>query len=217
MAPETGTAPRRTRLGVLGGTFDPIHRGHLAMAQAAREAHRLDRVVLVPAGSPPHKRRELTPFHHRLAMAEIAARCQPALSVSDLEGRRGGISFTVDSLSELSRREPDAELFFIIGEDSIPELPQWRELGRILSLARMVAVNRPGPRQSFNSLLFAELPPEALARAERDRVQMEPVDIASRQVRQAIASGRPIDHLLPPGVGDYIRLHGLYTKKEDQP
>jgi len=175
------------------------------------ERHCLKRVLLVPAANPPHKPvDDLAPFHHRLAMARLAARGIPGVEVSDIEGRRGGVSYTVDTLAELARAHPGAEMFFIIGEDSIPELPSWKELPRILALARVAAVNRPGPRRAFHSLDFPGVPPPLLLRCEGDRVEMPPVAIASRDVRRATARGEPFDHLLPAGVGDYIRRHGLY-------
>ncbi len=207
--PEKKRAPR-ARLGVLGGTFDPIHRGHIEAAHAVLAARRLSRVLLVPAAAPPHKRGDLTGARHRLAMARIAARADPAIEASDIEVRRGGISFTVDTLEGLARAHPRTELYFIIGEDTIPELPLWKDLGRIFELARIVAVNRPGPRRRFDPGIFPRVPREVLERCERDRVEMEPVPIASREIRRAILAGKPFDHLLPSGVGDYIRRNGLY-------
>jgi len=206
---ENQEAP--VRLGVLGGTFDPIHLGHMAMARAALSARGLSRVLLMVASIPPHKRTgELAPGEHRLEMARIAVGGEPQIEVSDLEIRRGGISFTVDTLSELARSHPGGELFFIVGEDTIPELPLWKDLDRLLELARIVALNRPGSREHFEPRRFPAVSGEILLRCERDRVEMEPVPIASREIRRAIQEGRPFDHLLPPGVGEYIRAHGLY-------
>jgi nicotinate-nucleotide adenylyltransferase len=204
----------RTAVGILGGTFDPIHLGHLAMARAVREAHGLEKVLLVPAATPPHKRGDLTPFHHRLAMVERAIRGEEGLAACDLEGRRGGISFTVDTLADLARAHPDWDLHFIIGEDSIPELPLWKDLPRILALARVVAVNRSGPRRTFDPLSFPGVDPRTLERCERDRVEMPPVDIASREVRRAAAAGQPFERWLPAGVAEYIRSHRLYGHQE---
>jgi len=195
---------------VLGGTFDPIHNGHLAMARAAREALDLERVLLVPAGMPPHKQGEITPFADRLEMVRLAASGTPWLEVSDLEGRRGGISYTVDTLRELAVAHPRAALFFIIGEDTIPELRLWRDLPGILDRARIAAVSRPGPRRSYGPLLFPGIAPEKLEALERDRIEMAPVPVASREVRRAVARGESIDQLVPPAVAGYIRERGLY-------
>ena len=204
------------RLGVLGGTFDPIHLGHLAMARAALAAHSLSRVLLVPAASPPHKHRELTDPRHRLEMARNSARADPRLEVSDIEVRRGGISYTVDTLQELLKDHPRSEIFFILGEDSIPELPLWKDAGRIFEIARIVAVNRPGPRHRFDPATFPTVAEEVLRRCEGDRVEMAPVPIASRDIRGAIPAGKPFEHLLPPGVGEYIRRHGLYGYRKEK-
>ena len=202
--------PALERLGVLGGTFDPIHLGHLAVARAARAAHSLSRVLLIPADTPPHKRGDLTPAEHRLAMVRLAAASEPDLEASAMEIARGGVSYSVDTLAQLALEAPGAEVFFIIGEDTVAELPSWKDSPRLFDLARIVAVNRPGPRLSFDRARFPRVPPEALERCERDRVRMEPMDLASRDIRRMIAAGEPFEKLLPPGVAEYIRKHRLY-------
>ena len=131
------------KLGVLGGSFNPIHNGHLAMAEAVREAHALDLVLFVPAGRPPHKQEDLAPAEDRYRMVVLAIEWREGFAASDLETSRPGPSYTVETLQELHRRNPGAEIFFIMGEDSISEFPGWREPERILELARVVAVNRP--------------------------------------------------------------------------
>jgi len=186
------------------------------MAQAAREAHGLERVVFVPAYSPPHKREGLSEYRHRLAMAELAARSLPGAQVSDCERRRGGVSYTADTLRQLAGESPGAVLFFIIGEDSIAELPQWKDLPGILSVARIVAVNRPGQHRRFEPRAFPGIPPDVLARCEEDRVEMEPVPVASRDLRAKLAAGENCDSSLPVGVGDYIRTHGLYGTSSNE-
>jgi nicotinate-nucleotide adenylyltransferase len=195
---------------VLGGTFDPIHLGHLGVARAARAAHALSRVLLIPAATPPHKRGDLTAAEDRLAMVRIAAATEPGLEASAIEIARGGVSYTVDTLSELARGTPCAEIFFIIGEDTVAELPSWKDSSRLFELSRIVAVNRPGPRIRFDRARFPDVPPEVLERCERDRVQMKPLDIASREIRRMIAEGEPFEQLVPPGVAEYIRKHRLY-------
>ena len=201
---------RSDRLGVLGGTFDPVHMGHLAIARAALEAHALSRILLMPAARPPHKDGGIAPAADRLEMVRIACAGDPHLEASDLEVRRGGISFTVETLAALAARHRGAELFFILGEDTVLELPGWRESARILSLARIVAVHREGPRHRFDAALYPGIPPEVLEQCEKDRVEMEPVPIASRDIRKAIAKGDPFDRWLPAGVGEYIRTKKLY-------
>jgi nicotinate (nicotinamide) nucleotide adenylyltransferase len=135
------------RIGVFGGTFDPPHVGHLALAEWAREALRLDRVLFVPAGRPPHKgRRVLTPVAHRVAMTRLAVRGQRAFVVSALEARRNGPSFTVDTLRALRKREPGARIFLLMGADSLAEFPTWRDPAGILGFATLAVAARPGTR-----------------------------------------------------------------------
>jgi nicotinate-nucleotide adenylyltransferase len=201
---------RLEKLGILGGTFDPIHSGHIAMAQAARQAHGLDRVLLVPAARPPHKERELAPAADRLAMARLAAESAPGIEASDIEIRRGGTSYTAETLEELARERPDAELYFILGADSVPELKSWWRLPRIFELARLVVVNRPGCKGLFPPEQFQGIPGELLERAECDRVQMPPVPVSSTGVRKAVRRGEPLGAKVPPGVEEYIRRRGLY-------
>ena len=153
-------APKK--LGILGGTFNPIHNGHLAMAEAARKAHGLDTVLFVPAPRPPHKDQDLAAVEDRLEMVRIAVPGHAGFEVSDIEVARPGISYTVDTLEALQSLHPDAELFFIIGEDSIPELPGWRHTQRILEVARVVAVNRPGSNASYRPESFPGVPAATL-------------------------------------------------------
>lgn len=200
------------KLGILGGTFNPIHYGHLAMAEAASSAHGLDRVVLLPSGRPPHKTEELAPPEARLAMARLASMGRDDLDVSDIEVRRPGVSFTVDTLEEFRRLYPNAELFFLIGEDSIGELPSWRNPGRILDLARVVALNRPGVDASFRQQDFPGTPPEVVEQLEKDRVRMDPCPIESRAIRRALKAGESVEGLIPPRVLEYIRKQGLYRQ-----
>lgn len=201
---------RRMRLGILGGSFNPVHFGHLAVARAARDAHRLDRVLFVPAGRPPHKREELAPPEHRLAMVRIAVEGIPEFAASDIEIARGGTTYTVDTLEELKRKEPDAELFFILGEDSVAEFRKWKDPERILTLARVVVVNRPGAKGRFLGEEYPGVPGFVLERLERDRVFMADCPIEARTVREAIRSGASIEGLVPPRVAEYIAEHGLY-------
>lgn len=198
------------RLGILGGTFNPVHIGHIAMAEAARRAHGLDRVLLVPSARPPHKRDDLAPPENRLEMVRIAVRGRPGLEASSIELDRPGTSYTVDTLEALARLHPGAELFFILGEDSIPELPGWHEARRILDLARIVAVNRPGSSAKFRKEDFPGVPEAVFERLESDRVTMPPVAVESRAIRDAVARGESIEALVPPGVADYVQKSGLY-------
>jgi nicotinate-nucleotide adenylyltransferase len=199
------------KLGILGGTFNPIHNGHLAMAEAARAAHGLDLVLFVPAGQPPHKEGgDIAPGQDRLRMVVLATAGREGLGVSDVELLRAGRSYTVETLEELRRRYPEAELFFILGEDSLRELPAWREPLRILQLARVVAVHRPGAKATFRPEDYPGLPGEAVRRLERDFVRMPPSPLESRAIRKAVREGRAIEGMVPPAVAQYIARRGLY-------
>jgi len=131
------------KLGILGGTLDPVHNGHIQIAIAAMELLGLDGVMLMPAGDPPHKR-HITDKWDRLEMVRLAAATHPRLSASDMEVRRGGITYTVDTLSALSVERPDVEWTYIIGADTLNTLDTWREFGRVARLCSFVAVGRPG-------------------------------------------------------------------------
>jgi nicotinate-nucleotide adenylyltransferase len=133
------------RIALFGGTFDPVHTGHLLIAQAARETYHLDRVIFVPAGRPPHKNRPLASARQRLAMCRLAVRGNPGFAVSDWEIRQKRIVYTYETLEEFRRRRPRAELFFIIGSDSLKDLPRWKEAGRLRSLCRFLVMDRLSP------------------------------------------------------------------------
>ena len=133
------------RLGLFGGTFDPVHYDHLLLAESCREACRLDAVWFVPAAHPPHKQeRRLTPARQRIEMLELAIGGNEAFAVSPLEIERGGVSYTVDTLAALRAEQPERELFFLLGSDMLADLPDWREPGRICELALPVVVRRGG-------------------------------------------------------------------------
>ncbi len=190
------------RLGLYGGTFDPIHLGHLILAEACRETCGLDQVWFVVAGAPPHKPGGRTDAGHRLEMARLAVAGHPAFSVSELETSRPGPHYSVETLEAVRRARPDDELFFLIGGDSLVDLPQWREPGRILELATLVVANRPG----FDPPPFA---PPLEGRPTR-QVEVPPIGIASQDVRRRRAQGRSIRYQVPRAVEAYIDAHGLY-------
>ncbi|MBI4604353.1 MAG: nicotinate (nicotinamide) nucleotide adenylyltransferase [Planctomycetes bacterium] len=201
------------RLGVLGGSFNPVHAGHIAMALAARKAHGLDRVLLVPSARPPHKREDLAPAEDRFEMVRLAVEGFEGLEASRIELDRPGPSYTVDTLEELRRLHPGVELFFILGEDSIPELPTWRRADRILEIARVVAVNRPGCAAAFRPQDFPRVPAAVLARLEADRVAMPPCPAESRRVRELLRQGLPAGQHVPAKVSEHIRRRGLYRER----
>ncbi|WZO98339.1 nicotinate-nucleotide adenylyltransferase [Isosphaeraceae bacterium EP7] len=193
------------RLGVFGGTFDPIHLGHLILAEWCREACELDEVWFVVAGAPPHKPPGgRTPVADRLEMVRIAVAGNPAFSVSEIEAHTPGPHYSVQTLETIRLARPDDDLFFLIGGDSLVDLPGWRQPGRIAELATLVAVNRPG----------ADLPPTPPGLGPGDRpivhVSIPPIGIASSDLRRRMGQGKGIRYQVPRGVEAYIHAHRLY-------
>jgi len=199
------------RIGVFGGTFDPVHLGHLIVAEQCREQARLDQVWFVPAARPPHKQdRPLTPFARRVEMLALAVAGQPAFRVDDLERDRPGPSYTVDTLEEIHRRQPEAALDLVIGSDCLPDLAHWHEPGRLVALAGLLVVARPG-WPVWSAEQFREGLGLPLGAALRQEVVHAPlVDISSRDLRRRAAEGRSLRYLLPRAVEAYIAAHRLY-------
>jgi nicotinate-nucleotide adenylyltransferase len=195
------------RLGLYGGTFDPIHLGHLILAEACREACGLDRVWFVVAGSPPHKPGGRTDMGHRAEMARLAVAGHPAFEVSEIEGRRPGPHYSVETLEAIRRERPGDDLFFLIGADSLIDLPHWREPEKILRMATLVVANRPGFEPDA-----PEFPPGT--RPIR-RVTIPPIGLASHEIRRLRREGRSIRYQVPRAVEAYIDAHGLYPPGPD--
>lgn len=203
------------RIGVFGGSFDPVHLGHLLAAESCREQAALDRVIFVPAAIPPHKRdRSLASGEDRLAMLRLATGGHDAFQVSGVELDRGGVSFTVDTLESLAATHPGADLRLILGPDALAGLPTWREPARILALAEPLAVERDGlddvSALAADRRLADLLGPARLDRLVAGRVRMPAVGIRASAIRERVAAGRSIRHLVPRAVELYIRSHGLY-------
>ncbi|MFN0066362.1 MAG: nicotinate (nicotinamide) nucleotide adenylyltransferase [Limisphaerales bacterium] len=188
------------KLGLYGGSFDPVHLVHLLVAHAAREELGLDRIVFIPAAQSPFKpEQQPAPGPLRLRMLRLALAGFPAAAVDDQELRRGGTSFTVDTLRDHAARHPGAALFWLIGADHVPTLPKWREPDALAALATFVVIPRPGAAA-------AALPaPWRLA-----ALRGFPFAVSSSQIRGRVRAGLPVAHLLPPGVADVIVAEGLY-------
>ncbi|HET6880190.1 MAG TPA: nicotinate-nucleotide adenylyltransferase [Pirellulales bacterium] len=200
------------RLGLFGGTFDPVHLGHLLLAEYCREQCRLDAVWFVPAAEPPHKQRpDLTPANQRVEMLKLAIGGHEAFSICTREIERGGVSYTVDTLSDLAAEDPQRQLFFLLGGDSLADLPHWREPARVCELSLPVAVARPGsPSPDYQSL--AQLvSAERLAEIRRHQVDMPQIGISSREIRRRIAAGESIRYQTPRAVEKYIETARLYV------
>jgi nicotinate-nucleotide adenylyltransferase len=199
------------RLGVLGGTFDPPHVGHLILAEEARTRLRLEKVLFVPAGDPWRKAsQDVTPAEHRVAMVRLMVVSDPYFEVSTLEVERQGPSYTVDTLEALRRQYgPGLELYFILGEDALYDLPHWKEPGRILSLAWLAIAPRAYGRTRSRAEVEAAVP----GLSERVvPLPMPTVDISSTALRKRARAGLSLRFLVPLGVEEYIRHHGLYAR-----
>ncbi len=197
------------KMALFGGTFDPIHRGHIAMALRLADALGLDEVILMPTSVPPHKiKSSMADAEHRLAMCRIAASAHPILSVSDMEINRGGASFTVDTLTALTAQHPDAEWYLITGADMFSTLRSWYRFADIAQMATLCTV----PREGTDTAVIHRYAEEMMAQGVRCYVADEPVEpISSTVIRRRLAAGEPVDEWLPDGVADYITQHGLYT------
>ena len=189
----------------MGGTFDPVHNGHLEAARELRDAADLDQVWLMPNARPPHRDQPLASAEQRMTMVELATEGQPGLLPSRLEVERGGVSFTIDTIRELRERFPGQRFEILLGSDAAAHIGNWHAAGDVLAEANFVIFNRPG-----TSLTEAQL--RALGFVpERSRVvHLETPPIAAHEIRERIAGGGPIDDLLPSAVAAYIRQHHLY-------
>lgn len=202
------------RVGIMGGTFDPIHVGHLAVAEEAREALGLDRVLFVPAGQPPHKPAgSVTAVPDRVAMVALAIAGNPAFELSTLEIDREGPSFTVDTVEALARAHPGATLHLILSAETFAELPTWHEPDRLFATARMAVVPREGYPAPDPAWLAAAFP----GRDDRvDYLEGPRLGLSSTALRSRVAAGRSIRYLVPNVVEDYIVEHNLYRRPAAQ-
>ncbi len=200
------------RVGVLGGTFDPIHVGHLFAAEEARTRLGLARVLFVPAGLPPHKLHlDVTATEHRLNMVRLAIADSPHLILSRVDIDRFGPSYTVDTMALLSDEYgPDAELYFIMGSDSLADLLTWHKPERLIRLCRIVALTRPGHRLDLQEIY--RLLPAAVARVRLLEIPL--LEISSTDLQRRVRLGFSIKYLVPPAVEAYIYQHGLYRPKQ---
>jgi len=187
------------RIGILGGTFDPIHIGHLVLAEEVRRFLKLDKIIFIPTYLPPHKSRKgMVSENHRLEMVKLAISEHPNFIVSDLEIKRKGRSYTVITLEELKREFPlSVKLFLIVGSDALKELPKWKNFLQILELAKIIIAKRPG---------F----PVKLKPTWAKIIRITPLDISSSQIRKRIKKGSSIRYLVPEKVEEYIEKNRLY-------
>ena len=225
-AASNGSSPRagtgRSSIGMLGGTFDPIHLGHLALARAARASLGLDEILFVPAARPPHKLgRPISPATDRLAMVELAIAGEPATRVSHIEIDRSGPSYTVDTvaalLDEAARDDRLIDVTVILSAESFADLPDWHAADRLVELATIAVAPRPG-HPLPEPIALADRLPGLIGRLAVIHGTLP--DISASKIRALVAAGRPIDHLVPPRVAAYIEEHHLYREpaaRKDKP
>jgi nicotinate-nucleotide adenylyltransferase len=192
-------AARPRRIGVMGGTFDPIHHGHLVAASEVRQSLDLDEVIFVPTGQP-YMKTAVTEAEHRYLMTVIATASNPDFTVSRVDVDRQGPTYTIDTLRDLKQQDPDAELFFISGADAIAQILDWKDIDELWDLAQFVAVSRPG-----HSLSISGLPPQRVSSLE-----VPALAISSTDCRARVGRGFPVWYLVPDGVVQYISKHHLY-------
>lgn len=200
-------------LGILGGTFDPIHYGHIVAAECARDAFHLDRVIFVPAARPPHKDLvEVLDSRRRYEMVEIAARDNPNFEVSALELERKGLSYTVETMAIYLQKYPGAKIFFIMGVDALMLINTWKDIDRLVQLCNFIVVTRPGYQLNREEERFQGLP-ELLWQ----KVSILPIPglfISSSDIRKRVSQGSTIKYLLPLAVEKYILENRIYKDEE---
>jgi nicotinate-nucleotide adenylyltransferase len=193
------TTQRRARIGVMGGTFDPIHNGHLVAASEAQLRFELDEVVFVPTGKPWMKS-TVTAGEHRYLMTVIATAANPGFNVSRVDLEREGATYTIDTLRDMRKAYPNADLFFITGADAMTQIMEWKDVSEVWSLAHFIAVSRPG-----HALTISGLPEQGVSSLE-----VPALAISSTDCRTRVSQGFPVWYLVPDGVVQYIAKHHLY-------
>ncbi|KIP53611.1 nicotinate-nucleotide adenylyltransferase [Leucobacter komagatae] len=192
----------RRRVGVMGGTFDPIHHGHLVAASEVAKSFDLDEVVFVPTGEPWQKS-NVSESEHRYLMTVIATASNPQFTVSRVDVDRDGPTYTVDTLRDLKQLMPDAELFFISGADAVQQIVSWKDVEQLWELAHFIAVSRPGHELSLSGLSHDNV----------SLLEIPALSISSTDCRERVSRGYPVWYLVPDGVVQYIAKHGLYSEE----
>ncbi|MBF6212053.1 nicotinate-nucleotide adenylyltransferase [Nocardia puris] len=203
------TGPARRRLGVMGGTFDPIHHGHLVAASEVANRFALDEVIFVPTGQPWQKaHKKVSPGEDRYLMTVIATASNPRFSVSRADIDRGKVTYTVDTLREMRAQYPDADLYFITGADALANILSWQDWAELFELAKFVGVSRPGYELNADHLRehLRDLPSDAVT-----MIEVPALAISSSECRRRAAENRPVWYLVPDGVVQYISKRHLYV------
>jgi nicotinate-nucleotide adenylyltransferase len=204
------------RIGLFGGSFNPVHRAHLALAGHVCRARDMDQLIFMPARRPPHKLDyDMAPTGDRLAMLELATADDPRFVVSDLDLQREGKSYTLQTVRELKSEQiaPGDELFLVVGGDMLADLPNWWHADELVQEVPIIATGRPGHELDAGLQSFCEaVPPEVCRRTRELAVDMEPMDISATEVRRRCAAGEPLVGLVPDVVRQYIGENGLYRE-----
>lgn len=197
------------KIGIIGGTFDPIHHGHLIAAQWAKEELNLDKVIFIPAANPPHKEgQEILDEKYRYIMVSLAIKDNPHFTVSDHEIQRGGKSYTIDTLKHFKKVYPDSELLFIMGLDSLLSLDTWKDVEGLMQLCTFVAATRPGYDIDKSEKIFEKLPPGI-----KDKIiflEIPELEISSTLIRDRVRQGKSIKYLVPEVIEQYIYENNIY-------
>jgi len=195
---------RKRKIGILGGTFDPIHLGHLVLAEQVKEKLRLDQVIFIPSASPPHKtKRKLSPAKDRFQMTKLALENNPGFSISDIEVKRKGLSYTVDTLRELKNLFPDQKIFFLTGSDVLNEIQTWKDPEQIYKLVKVVIAIRP----CFDIFDF-----ENYFAKKSIIVSITGMETSSTEIRERVKKEQSIRYLVPAKVEEYIKKKKLYRR-----
>lgn len=218
------------RIGILGGTFNPIHYGHLRAAEEVRGKEKLERILFIPSCNPPLKNKDLADARHRFEMTRLSIETNPLFEISDVECRASGKSYTVDTLITLKEMHPDTEFYFILGIDSFLDIPLWHQPKRIMELTNFIVVSRPGfdfsglsSRIAVPVNVLSELSAGTLERyktsldcgTEMILLNVTPINISSTTMRNLLRNGMSIKYLLPEAVESYIISHKLYQEGSD--
>ena len=199
------------RIGIMGGSFDPVHIGHLIMAQDAVERLKLSELIFIPAAIPPHKQDvQRIDAEHRFNMLQLAVKSSPHFSVSNIEIQRGGVSYTVDTLKTLRNLYPDITLLLIVGSDTLVELHTWHKIHEILSLCEVATFLRPGEDLLDKIKGKIQLPQNKKDQLFKNIMNVHRIEVSSSEIRMRLEKGLSIRHLVPPEVETYIYKQGLY-------
>ena len=197
-------------IGLMGGSFNPIHCGHVALARAALESGRVERVLFLPTGNPPHKKEGLADKFDRLRMVELAVEHEAGMAVCREEIDRDGVIYTVDTLAALKRKMPDCTLTYLIGADTLRALGTWRRVETVIERCKFLVMMREGETREEVIRLAGLWTQRG---AQIDFLDARKMDISSTQIREQIQKGLPFERLVPQAVADYIHEHGLYGAK----